>query len=146
MIENNVNMVKERIITYISSVIKKFDSSDFDIDTNEGKVINIREDSRFGTSVTIDKSIKNGSTILNYCELKNLSVTTLYQIVEHLKCELQYIEVVEHLKKKKNHWDKDKREWTHKPIDKDMLMEKIRFHIRRGKVRRPIARRSNNKA
>jgi len=127
------NEIKNRIINYIISITKKFNSNDFDIDTNDGKVIGISN-----CEIMIDKY---GDSSLILCnDLNDCKITTLYQIVEKLNCELEFILVENELKKKTNYWHKKKRIWTYKPIDKDFIMEKIKM---KGRLKKYVAKRTN---
>jgi len=127
------NEVKNRLINYIYSTVKKLNINEFDIDTNMGKIIKIYE-----YNIVIDE-FSNGQ-VLTFNYLTGCKITTLYQIVERLKCEVEYDIIVEKLKTKNDFWDKEKLIWTYKPINKNVLMGKIKIRIRNGKTKRYVAR------
>jgi len=130
------NVVKERMIYFISKTIRKFDSGVFNIVTNEGNVVSIRE-----SNVTI----KLDEGVYVFMDLDKCKISTLSQIVEGLKCELHYVEIEKVIKKKTDYFDKVKRVWTHKPIDKDLLMERIKLKLRNRKLSKNVVRLSDIK-
>jgi len=125
------NVVKDRMIYFINKTIRKFNSNDFSIVTNEGRVVSI-----YGDKVTI----KIGVSVYIFLNLDKCKISTLGQIVEGLKCELEYVEILKILKKKTDYFDKTKRVWTYKPINKDALMERIKIRIRNRKSSKNVVR------
>lgn len=132
------NNVKNRILFYINTTVKKFNSSDFDIKTNEGKVVSIKNG-----DVIVDKY--STGRVMFFLNLEDLKISTLNQIVEGLKCELKYNDIVEFLIKKNDYFDKEKKVWTYKPINRDLLMERIKFKLRNRKISRNSVRLSKKK-
>lgn len=128
------NIVKDRMIYFINKTIRKFNSGDFNIITNEGRIVGIR-----GSYVTI----KMNDGIYVFMELNECKISTLIQIVEGLKCELHYVEIEKEIKKKTDYFDKEKRIWTYKPINKDLLIERIKLKLRNRNLSKNVVRLSN---
>lgn len=129
-------LVKDRMIYFIIKFVKKFDNRNFSFDTNEGKVVNIE-----GKNVTF----KMKNNVFSFINLDNCKISTLGQIVDGLKCELYYQEIEKKIKNETNYFDDIKKEWTHKPINKKLLMEKIKLKLKSRKLFRNNVRLSNIK-
>lgn len=121
--------IKIKIILYIKNLISKNKKNNIDIETNIGRV------------VKIDNTIGDENLLLYFddqrtMECLNCKISTLYQIVNHLKDEIIFNKIVNKIKEKKNHWDNNKMEWTHKPIDRKKILNYIENRgIRKNRVR-----------
>jgi len=132
----NAYDIKKRIIDYISYIINDIDDK-IEIKTNEGTIIEL-----YNSNNTVNAIINNEDN-LQYRDIQEFKITTLYQIIENIKYKLEFDNIVNQIKKKDNYWDKKRRVWTHKPINKKKIMEKVKYYLRDGKIGRTTVNRTN---
>jgi len=131
--------IKKRITNYISTIINEIDD-DIDLDIDDGKIIGF-QDNPGGIEFIIDRNNNQSKYRYSIYRLMDCNITTLYKIVYYIKTKIEYDKEVQEIKQKKNHWDKTKKEWAHKPINRKLILDRIKNDGRRHV--KYIAKRSN---